>query len=306
MCAARHVVVLALEESDLQVTDSAGDGSLRCDLQAHLSKLAHDKGAHPRVLSPHLGKGCAPEVAPPSSKAESSRDSSSGSLSDSSSDSGAPVPAESINEGVMSAEPCRVNAGRAVLEQACSQSGSLPSAKSPPFVQLQDLTALCAVRRVHSAIFRPLLAAKLHEKLEDGRSHGYSLSPHEVKMANILRRLNQPMQPWQEGGAKITRDDKDDAAGKEVSGSFSEPLPLHSVFLDKGKDLGQSSQEYDGFPDQAVYDCALSSTLPMCSVEMQAPKIKSGLPPSLQKLEEARIADVHEGASSFKSLLAHW
>ena len=206
----------------------------------------------------------------------------------------------------MSAEPCRVNAGLAVLEQACSQSGALPPAKSPPFVQLQDLTALCAVRRVHSAIFRPQLAAKLHEKLKEGQSHGYSLSPHEVRMANILRRLNQPMQPWQEGGAKITVDDKEDAAGKEVSGSVSEPLPLHSVFPDKGKDLGQSSQDYDDFPDQAVYDCALSSTLPMCSVEMQAPKIKSGLPPSLQKLEEARIADLHEGASSFKSLLAHW
>ena len=49
---------------------------------------------------------------------------------------------------------------------------------------------------------------------------------------------------------------------------------------------------------------AFSRTLPMCNVAMQAPKIKSGLPQSLQKLEEARAADLHDGASCFRSLLA--
>ena len=40
------------------------------------------------------------------------------------------------------------------------------------------------------------------------------------------------------------------------------------------------------------------------SLLLQAPQIKSGLPLSLQKLEDARVADLHEGASSFKSLFA--
>ena len=85
----------SLEESDLQVSGSECEGSLRCDLQEHLSKLVHDKGAL-QVLSSPLGKGLAPE-APPSSKAEvsarmssedSPSESSSGSSSDSSSDNG--------------------------------------------------------------------------------------------------------------------------------------------------------------------------------------------------------------------------
>ena len=58
------------------------------------------------------------------------------------------------------------------------------------------------------------------------------------------------------------------------------------------------------FPVHEAHERTFSISLPLCSDGLEAPRIKSGLLPSLQKLEEARKADVQEGASLLRSLLA--
>ena len=126
-----------------------------------------------------------------------------------------------------------------------------------------------------------MLAEELKHKFMNKESHGHSLNDKDCRRANLLRKLAQPLQqPYTSEEPKYRSIVTDSEA--EVTGAL-------------GKERDKS--------------CELSGALQLLQVQAdngaaKSATIKSDLPPSLQKLEDARIADVHEGANSFKSLLA--
>ena len=93
--------------------------------------------------------------------------------------------------------------------------------------------------------------------------------------------------------------------GQAKVGVMSEAVAAET-FNDK-EAKPEVSKKASGTVLPAVQVSASGKALRQCTSEHLdscKPQIKSGLPLNLQKLEDARVADVHEGASSFRSLLA--
>jgi len=195
-------------------------------------------------------------------------------------------------------------------------SGMLPLGGQAKFVQLREVAALCAVRPKHRAFFRRWLACELHRAHKDRQSHahGYSLSNRESNVATLMLRLSQPVQQASEVHRLST--DKEAIFGAPPSGT----LPLGGqakVAVLSEDDAAETVNDKEAKPE--VSEKASGTVLPAVQVSASGkarrqstsehldsckPQIKSGLPLSLQKLEDARAADMHEGATSFSSLLA--